>query len=138
MFASATLRNPSVAYRQMGAENAVSSASAHELIALLFEAFSDAVAQARGALITGRIEDKGRAIARAVRIVEEGLKAGLDLDRGGELAHNLRQLYGYVSLRLTEANLHNDLTALEECMRLVEPVRQAWMAIDPQRAATAQ
>lgn len=138
MFASASLRNASVAYRQMGAENAVSSATAHELIALLFEAFSESVAQARGALITGRIDVKGEAIARAVRIVEEGLKAGLDLERGGELAQNLRQLYGYVTLRLTEANLHNDLTALEECTRLVEPVRQAWRAIDPQKPALAQ
>jgi flagellar protein FliS len=138
MFATSALRNASVAYRQMGAESAVSAATSHQLIALLFDAFDESVTQARGALITGRIADKGRAIGRAVRIVEEGLKAGLDLERGGQLAQNLRQLYGYVTLRLTEANLHNDLTALEECTRLVEPLRQAWRAIDPQRPALTQ
>lgn len=135
MFASTALRSASSAYRQVGVETGVSAASAHQLVVMLFDGFFDALAQARGALLAGRVEDKGRAIGRAVRIVEEGLKAGLNLRGGGEIAANLDRLYGYVSLRLTEANLKSDAAALEECAQLVEPVRAAWLEIAPSGAA---
>jgi flagellar protein FliS len=64
-----------------------------------------------------------------VRIIEEGLRAGLDLQAGGALARDLNDLYGYLTMRLTVANLHNDEQALLECQRLVEPLRQAWSDI---------
>jgi flagellar protein FliS len=35
-------------------------------------------------------------------------------------------------LRLTQANLHNDESALEECGRLIEPLRSSWAAISDQ------
>jgi flagellar protein FliS len=37
-----------------------------------------------------------------------------------------------VALRLTHANLHNDEAALDECVRLIEPIRSAWAAIGPE------
>jgi flagellar protein FliS len=117
------------AYRQIGVETGVGGASPHQLVSLLFDGCIDAIAQARGALQQGDAAAKGRAIGRAVRIVEEGLKAGLDLEAGGALAADLRALYGYIVLRLTRANLHNDDAALAECQRLIEPVREAWSRI---------
>ena len=119
------------AYRQIGVETGVSSASPHQLVTMLFDGFVDAVAQARLALQRKEIAAKGQAIVRAVRIVEEGLVAGLDTDTGGKLAEDLMALYSYVTRRLTHANLHNDDAALDECVRLLEPVRAAWIAIDP-------
>ena len=98
---------------------------------MLFDGFNDAVARARGATAAGNIEAKGRAIGQAVSIIEEGLRAGLNLKQGGEVAASLNSLYGYIALRLTHANLHNDDAALEECVRLIAPVRSAWLAIDP-------
>ena len=74
--------------------------------------------------------DQAAAFAQQ-RIVEEGLVAGLDTDTGGKLAEDLMALYSYVTRRLTHANLHNDDAALDECVRLLEPVRAAWIAIDP-------
>ena len=138
MYATAASRTASAAYRHVGGETSVPTASAHHLIAMLFDGFADAIAQARGALLAGRIEDKGRAIGRAVRIVEEGLRAGLNLKDGGELAVGLNRLYSYVTLRLTHANLNNDTVALEECMRLVEPLGSAWRAIAPAALAEPQ
>jgi len=120
------------AYARVGVETSVSSASAHKLIELLFNGFMDAIVQARGAMRGGQIEAKGRAIGRAVRIVEEGLKAGLNLEAGGRLAEDLNALYAYVGLRLLHANLRNDEAALDECVRLIGPLRDAWIAIGPQ------
>jgi flagellar protein FliS len=118
-----------LAYRQMAAETGVSSASPHRLVTMLFDGYLESVAQARGAMRSGRLEEKGRAIGRAVRIVDEGLRAALNLESGGRLARDLHELYGYLTLRLTQANLRNDEAALDECQRLVQPLREAWISI---------
>ena len=124
------------AYRQVGVETGVASASAHQLVQMLFDGLLEAIVRARGALRQGQIDAKCRAIGRAVRIVDEGLKASLDLRGGGSLATDLDDLYAYVTLRLTQANLRNDEGALDECLALTQPLREAWASIAP-RATTA-
>ncbi len=133
---AATLR-PGGLYSQVGAETRVAGATPHQLVALLFEAYMEAIAQARGALREGRRAEKGLALGRAVRIVEEGLRAGLDLRAGGPLARDLDELYQYLTRRLTLANLRDDESALDECRRLVVPLQEAWAAIGP-RVDTTQ
>lgn len=117
------------AYHQVGVQTMVAGASAHGLVALLFDGFMAAVHRAKGAMRQGDIAGKGQAIGHAVRIIDEGLKAALDLKAGGKLAADLSDLYGYVCLRLIQANLNNDEAALDECMTLVTPLRDAWQAI---------
>ncbi|MEO7336755.1 MAG: flagellar export chaperone FliS [Caldimonas sp.] len=117
------------AYAQVGVTTGVDGASAHGLIVLLFDGLLRVLAEARGAIQKRDVAAKGRAIGRAVRIVDEGLNAALNLDQGGPLAGDLQRLYRYIGLRLTEANLHNDEAALEECTRLVETLRSAWSQI---------
>ena len=51
---------------------------------------------------------------------------------------DLDALYAYIGVRLTYANLHNDEAALDECARLMEPVRAAWAEIGPRVTARAQ
>lgn len=116
-------------YQQVRVESKVDGASPHELVTMLFEGFMEAVAQARGAMREQRPEIKGAAIGRAVRIVEEGLRAGLDRRAGGSLARDLDELYNYLAMRLTLANLRNDEAALEECQSLMRPLHEAWLAI---------
>lgn len=129
-FGSASLPRADL-YSRVGVETSVIDATPHKLVGLLFDGFAEAVAEAKAALAAGRTEAKGRAIGRAARIVEEGLKAGLDLKAGGALASDLSDLYAYVGLRLTQANLRNDAAALEECLRLMQPLREAWASIAP-------
>lgn len=124
-------RSMSGLYRQVGVETSISSASPHQLVKLLLDGFFDAVAESRGHMRKKDVEAKAKAITRAIRIVDEGLKASLDSRAGGELANNLHGLYTYVCLRLTQANLSNDEAALDECVSLMEPIREAWGAITP-------
>jgi flagellar secretion chaperone FliS len=121
----------SSAYRQVGIETSVACASPHQLVQLLFDGVLEAIVQARGSMREGQIGAKGRAIGRAVRIIDEGLKASLDLRSRGTLAQDLDDLYAYVTLRLTQANLRNDEAALGECMALIQPLREAWSSIGP-------
>jgi flagellar protein FliS len=134
---SATQRRQSAGlYAQVGVESQLSGASPHALVAMLFDGYMEALAQARGALRKHDAAAKGRAIGRAVRIVDEGLRAGLDLRAGGELARDLQDLYAYISRRLTQANLHSDEAALDECQRLMLPLQQAWLSISPSGTAS--
>jgi flagellar protein FliS len=125
-------QNFASAYASVGLETSVNQASAHRLIELLFNGFVDAVGLARAAMRAKQIEQKGKAITRAARIIEEGLKAGLNMEAGGRLAEDLSLLYAYVAMRLTVANLRNDESALDECLRLIGPLREAWISIGPQ------
>jgi flagellar protein FliS len=121
-------------YRQVGLETSVTGASSHHLVSLLFDGFLDALTEARGAMQAKELGQKSLALTRAIRIIDEGLKASLNVEAGGELAMNLRDLYTYISLRLTQANLRNDLSALDECAQLIQPVKEAWAAIQPAHA----
>lgn len=104
----------------------------HELVALLFDGLVGAINRARGALGQGDIPGKAHAISHALRIMGEGLRAGLNLQEGGQLARDLNDLYSYVELRLTQANLRNDDAALAECARLMKTLQDAWAQIGPQ------
>ncbi len=124
------------AYRSIAAETGVTGADPHRLVSMLYDGFLAALAEARGAMRQRELERKGRALTRAVRIVEEGLRAGLNLHAGGALASDLNQLYGYISTRLTQANLRNDESLIDECQRLVQPLSEAWTAIAPANGRT--
>ena len=122
-------------YREVGVQTGIESATPHRLVAMLYDGLLECLALARGALQGGQVEAKCQAMARAIRIVEEGLLPGLDPQAGGEVAGNLRDLYRYVSMRLTLANLRNDEAIIVECINLIEPVRQAWATIGAQAGA---
>lgn len=142
MFSSPTHLSPrkplATAYREVGAATAIDGASPHKLVSLLYAALASQVANARGALARRDIAEKGRSISHAVRIVEEGLLAPLDMDAGGAIASNLHDLYVYLVQRLTLANLKNDDRLLGECARLVETLREGWDGIAEQVQSTAR
>ena len=123
--------NPAAAYRTASVDTRVLSASPHQLVALLFDGLLQSVHAARGALQRADVPAKGQQIGRAVRILEEGLKAGLDLQQGGQVAATLQTLYSYCIQRLTDANLHGDAAALDEVARLIGTVAEGWQQISP-------
>ncbi|MDF1485776.1 flagellar export chaperone FliS [Ramlibacter sp. H39-3-26] len=116
-------------YRQVGVESSIDGATPHQLVSLLFDGLMQSLAEARGALARDDIAAKGRHIGRAVRILEEGLKGGLNDAQGGAVADNLRSLYDYCTVRLTYANLRNDDAGLAEVVELLAPVAQSWKQI---------
>lgn len=119
---------PSAMYRQVGVETGVKTADPHRLVLMLYDGLLEAIAQARGAMRQRQIEAKARAIMRAMGIVEEGLRGALS-PAGGELSRNLGDLYGYIGMRLMQAHARNDEEALQECTRLIQPLRDAWVEI---------
>ena len=124
-------RAPLHAYQRTAIEARAVDADPHQLVVMLFDGLFESIAQARGAIRSGDSLAKGRAITRAVGIVDEGLRGALDLQQGGPLASDLHDLYAYVAMRLTRANLSSDEGALDECATLMQPLAEAWASIRP-------
>lgn len=114
------------AYGQVQVDTSVETASPHKLIALLFEGALTAIAQAKRHLEHGDIAARGAAISKAISIIQEGLRASISLESGGEVAQNLDALYEYMTYRLLQANLGADPAALAEVDRLMREIKTAW------------
>jgi flagellar protein FliS len=121
--------DPINAYSKVGITTAVSSASPHQLIVLLFEGARQAVIVARSGIEAGDVPRKGAAITKAIDIILNGLRASLNLEEGGNLAQNLYALYDYMARRLLHANLNNDKAALDEVLNLLGEIHGAWVSI---------
>lgn len=108
-----------------------------EMVALLYEGFLERLGLARTAMLNRDMPNKVRHLGKAIQIMSEGLRTHLDVKRGGELAANLEQLYGYCTTRLLEANLRNDPKAIDEVYGLVLPVAEAWRSLGTKGPADA-
>jgi flagellar protein FliS len=122
-------------YANVSVQSGVAAADPHKLIAMLYQGALLAIANAKNAILRKDIPAKGTAITKAILIIDEGLKASLDKDVGGELAHNLAALYDYMNNRLLAANIKNDIDALDEVARLLTDLKGAWDGIRPTGAA---
>ncbi|AIR66989.1 flagellar export chaperone FliS [Cedecea neteri] len=119
------------AYQQVGLESAVMSASPHQLVVMLFDGALSALVRARLFLEQEQMPQKGEALSKAINIIDNGLKAGLNMDVGGDLPVNLANLYDYMVRRLLHANLRNDVEAIAEVERLLANIADAWKQIGP-------
>ncbi len=124
------------AYRKVGVESIVDSSTPHQLVLMLFGGARAAVAAAKLHIERHETAAKCEAIAKAVAIIDGGLKVSLDLRVGGELANNLFDLYAYMTQRLVQANLKNDSSVLEEVAQLLAQLGSAWEAIGVKPAST--
>ena len=124
------------AYSSVGVETAVVNASPHRLIVMLFEGARMAIANAKGHMQRRDIAAKGEAVSKAIAIIDGGLNASLDVTAGGELALRLRDLYDYMSRRLVQANLNNDVAMLDEVAGLLAELHGAWAMIGDAPEAT--
>jgi flagellar protein FliS len=120
------------AYNDVGLKTTVMSADPHKLTALLYEGALLAIARAREETLTNQVAAKGQSISKAIAIIGEGLNASLDRKAGGKLAEDLGALYGYMVKRLVDANLKNDVAALDEVAKLLRELKEAWDSIRPQ------
>ena len=128
----APYRSQASAYRNLQLESSVHQASPHRLVSMLFEGAVSAIRQGRRAMLAGDHAAKGQALTRAIRIVDEGLKASLD-PSGGEIAQRLASLYDYLARQLLAASARNDAGLLDQVLELILPLQEAWLAIDPDR-----
>ncbi|MDT4332514.1 flagellar export chaperone FliS [Methylomonas sp. MED-D] len=115
-------------YADVHTSSGLGEDSPHRLIQMLMEGFLARVNSAKGAIAHHDMEAKSIYISKAIGIVG-GLNEAVDLERGGEIAANLRQLYDYMNIRLLEASRENSEDKLNEVATLMRDIKEAWDAI---------
>lgn len=119
-------------YRQIQ----VGTAGKEKLVAMLYNGAIVALQKAHKLLQARDYVEKGKAIFKAQDIVME-LNLCLN-EECGTIATNLRRLYTYIYRCLSEANVKNDSQKIEEVLRLLSGLRDAWVIAATRATAEAQ
>src|SRR3990170_3129290 len=82
------------------------SASPTKLVAMLYDRAISLLTDAIGGIEAGDTERRWRANQKATEVICH-LWETLDMERGGEVAVNLNQLYGFMLKRLLAVDLEN-------------------------------
>lgn len=122
-------RNSVQAYSNVALETQVLSSTPEGLITLLFDGAISAVAKARLHLKSGDIPARGKAISKAVDIVDSGLKAAVDREAGGDVATSMVAAYELIIMHLVQANRHADDERLALAERLLKELGSAWREV---------
>ncbi len=70
-------------------------------------------------------------LIKAQKIITE-LTVSLNMEAGGEVAENLKAIYIYLHMRLVEANIENNREKIEESLRILKDLREAWHIVNQQ------
>ncbi|NOG58932.1 MAG: flagellar export chaperone FliS [Proteobacteria bacterium] len=115
-------------YSKVNLQSEVESASPHRLILMLIDGALSRLLQAKGHIRSNAISQKGEDISIAISIIG-GLRDSLDHEKGDSIATNLDNLYEYMTRRLLEANIKNDVARLDEVHGLLLEIKTAWVGI---------
>lgn len=118
-------------YAMINLESNALVADPHKLISMLFEGAVIGLNQAEFDIKNDKLTEKCASISKVIDIILLGLDASLKYESGNKLGENLHMLYQYMAHQLTLANLHNDINRIQEVRHLVNELKGAWNAIDP-------
>ena len=113
-------------YQTVNNVGAVTGRSPIELVILIYDRIADKLLAAEAAIAANQRAALGEAVQQAIDLIEQGLVAALDHDKGGEVSANLGRVYDYCLRRLLQANLWRDVEMLREVGRLLAELREGW------------
>ncbi|MBU1002055.1 MAG: flagellar export chaperone FliS [Proteobacteria bacterium] len=106
----------------------VTTTSQSDLLLMLYEGAIKFLNQAKVKIDEKNFAQKGILISKAMDIIGE-LDSSLNSDKGGEVAKNLHQLYFYCNARLLRANMDMNNTLVDEVIRILTSLREAFEII---------
>lgn len=115
------------AYRQA----AVGTMDQNKLIVMLYDGAIRHIKLAIQNMEGGDVEKVHNGLVKGKNIVSE-LMASLDLERGGDIAKNLQNLYTFMFGQLIEANVQKNKGPAETVLNLLQQLREAWSTIGKQ------
>ncbi|MEB6549630.1 flagellar export chaperone FliS [Heyndrickxia sporothermodurans] len=106
--------------------NSVTTASPGELTLMLYNGCLKFTNLAKVAIKQKNIEEKNKYILKAQNIIQE-LMVTLNMDL--DVSKNMMSLYDYIHHQLIQANIKNDIAALEEVEEFVTEFRDTWKQV---------
>ncbi|UCH81557.1 MAG: flagellar export chaperone FliS [Nitrospiraceae bacterium] len=98
-----------------------------QIVTMLYDGAINFIGKAREKMDAGDSIGKSRFIKKTTAIVQE-LSGSINME-GGEIANNLKNLYGFVLESLSKADISNNRDALNDAEKVVEILREAWQEI---------
>jgi flagellar secretion chaperone FliS len=127
MTTTTTLRKPARGASQY-VQTQMRSSTPLELVVLLCNAALRSAATAREAMVKRDIRTRRAALSRMLAIIAE-LQKTLDIEKGGKIARDLDRLYAWVTSRLIDATAQETVRPIDDAVRVLEPLRDAWQSV---------
>ncbi|MBT5923424.1 MAG: flagellar export chaperone FliS [Cellvibrionales bacterium] len=119
-------------YKSINTQTGVVDADPHRLIQMLFAGALEQISVAKGCMQRADLAGKGEAVSKAIGIVG-GLLDSVNVEAEQEvLGNNLTTLYTFVTRRLSEANIANDVVGLDESANVLRELQAGWNEIRPE------
>lgn len=106
----------------------VNTLDQNKLIIMLYDGAIKSIVIAIEKMKVGDIEQTHKQLVKSKNIVSE-LMISLNMEKGGEIAKNLKSLYGYMFGQLIEANVNKDPAPAENVLNLLRNLKDAWISI---------
>ena len=113
------------AYNRTKLEAEMLVASPYRITQMLFEALIERLNQAKGFIQSSDKAQKATYISKAMGILN-GLQGSVDVSYNEELGNRIIGLYEYMKNQLSEANIDDDVAHIDEIIRLITPIKEAW------------
>jgi flagellar protein FliS len=127
-YATTLGRDPETTYRQIDVAGRTAEASPHQLVQLLYEEVDRALRSLAWATEHRHFAMKSEKATRAIAILF-ALEAGLDFDRGGDVARTLSRLYLGARQKIVDASLGTDAAPFIDVADNLAEIAAAWRTV---------
>ncbi len=122
------------AYKNIAIQTAVSEASPIDLILMVYRRLIDNLRMAQKAIEEGG--ESAEPVSKAIDLIQKGLVAALDNERGGDIAANLAALYDWSIREILQARLKNNPVMLDGVISVFKDLELAWDEIKSMRSGS--
>lgn len=107
----------------------IQTADKVRVISLLYDGAINFLNISRKKSEQGDIAGRGLYLGKVTAIIGE-LSSCLNMEAGGEISKNLERLYSYITTRLIDISVRNDMKAYDDILRVLNEIRAGWKQME--------
>lgn len=115
------------AYKELSAHTSITEASPVELIILMYKSVIDHLRLTQQEIERGN--ESADHVSKCLDLIQKGLMAALDYEKGGEIAKNLGSLYDWAIREILTSRLKNNPETLTAVIEVFKNLESAWVEI---------
>lgn len=127
-YATAFAGDPASTYRSIDIAGRTGAADSYQLVEMLYEEGISALRAAAWAAEHGKPAVKNERVTRATAVLF-ALQAGLDFEKGGDIADTLHSFYGGLRQQVVGASIGNDPTPFRRAAEELAEIAGAWATL---------
>jgi flagellar protein FliS len=116
-------------YQQKQIETDVSTLNSAELIVLVYEKIFECLRLGKKELVNNTYGIEY--FSRASDLINIGLLSSLDLDKGGQIAQNLKTIYEWSLREIIQGRINRSPEGIQEVIDVLALLYEGWISISP-------